>query len=61
MYSCINKRKHYPNKKNIGERSHTVTVMENDLRPTTKRFKGSHTDGALENVFFRTRSDSNYE
>ena len=31
MYSCIYKRKYYPytlNKKNIGEGSHTVTVLE---------------------------------
>ena len=36
------------NKENIGE-SHTVTVLENDLPPTTKRFKASHTDTVLEN------------
>ena len=28
------------NKENIGEGLHTVTVLENDLPPTTKRFKG---------------------
>ena len=59
MYSCIYKRKHY--KKNIGEGSHTVTVLEKYLPPTTKRFKGSHTDNILENVFFRMRRGSNYE
>ena len=32
------------NKENIGEGWHPVTVPESDFPPTTKRFKGSHTD-----------------
>ena len=46
------------NKKNIGEGSHT---WKNDLPPTTKRFKESHRDNVLENVFFRLRRGSNNE
>ena len=48
------------NKKKIGEGSHTVTIRKTDLPLTTKRFKGSHTDNALE-LFFRTQRGSNYE
>ena len=48
-------------KENIGEGSHTVTIVENDLPPTTKRFKGSHTDTVLENDLPPTAKMFNYE
>ena len=35
------------NKKNIGEGSHTVTVLEKRSSSYHKRFKGSHTDNVL--------------
>ena len=34
---------------------------KNDLPPTTKRFKGLHTDNIGKKIFFRTQRGSNYE
>ena len=42
-------------------RSPLSPYWKNDLPPTTKRFKGLHTDNVLEKVFYRTQRGSNYE
>ena len=50
------------NKKNIGDGFHMLSpYWKNDLPPITKRFKASHTEKILENVFFRMQRGSNYK
>ena len=38
-------------------KKHTVTILENDLPITTKRFKGLHIDTVLESHFLLKFSD----
>ena len=45
-------------KKTLAKDRTTVTIQENNLPPTTKRFKGSHTDTIPEN---NLQSGSNYK
>ena len=50
------------NKNNIGEGSHNCHHTGKTIfLPPQKRFKGSHTDNVLENIFFRIQRGSNYE
>ena len=59
-YACIYKR----NILSLIKRTLAIDFTcchHTDLPPITKRFKASHTDNILENVFFRMQRGSNYE
>ena len=49
------------NKVNIGEGLHTVTILENDLPPTTKGSKDRTQTPYWKKIFLRRERGSNYE